>query len=80
MKQVTLEYFAALRDEAGCTMETIETGADTLAMLYDDLAIAHGFSLPRARLRVAVNGVFSTWDRLPEDGDHIVFIPPVSGG
>ncbi|GBQ09453.1 MoaD/ThiS family protein [Swaminathania salitolerans] len=78
--RVTLEYFALLRDEARCAREEHETRADTLADLYDDLARRHGFSLPRQRLRVAVNGAFVCWTHSPSSGDHVVFIPPVSGG
>lgn len=77
---VTLEYFAQLRDEAGCPTETVTTQATTLATLYDECSARHGFSLPRMRLRVAVNAAFTPWDHRPVDGDHIVFIPPVSGG
>lgn len=80
MTRITLEYFARLRDEAGCPRETLETGAGSLSELYDVLVQKHGFTLPKSRLRVAVNAVFSDWDRRPEAGDHVVFIPPVSGG
>jgi len=31
-------------------------------------------------LRVAVNEEFSDWQRPLEDGDRVVFIPPVAGG
>ncbi|RUT26343.1 molybdopterin synthase sulfur carrier subunit [Asaia sp. W19] len=80
MASVTLEYFALLRDEAGCQSETLRTEAPDLAALYDALAHSRGFTLPRARLRVAVNARFAPWDQPVSEGDHIVFIPPVSGG
>jgi molybdopterin converting factor small subunit len=31
-------------------------------------------------LRVAINEEFADWTRPLEDGDHVVFIPPVAGG
>lgn len=80
MPRLTLEYFASLRDEAGCAQEQIESAAPSLSALYDELSQRHGFSLPATRLRVAVNAAFAPWDQSPRDGDHVVFIPPVSGG
>ncbi|WP_336946300.1 MoaD/ThiS family protein [Asaia sp. HN010] len=80
MARLTLEYFALLRDEAGCPREEIDTAAPSLAALYEELTRRHGFTLPAARLRVAVNAAFARWDHRPAEGDHVVFIPPVSGG
>ena len=31
-------------------------------------------------LRAAVNDEFIPWDHLLKDGDHIAFLPPMSGG
>jgi molybdopterin synthase sulfur carrier subunit len=76
---VTVLYFASLRDAAGCDREQCEVPV-SLAALYDELRLRHGFTLPRERLRVALDGEFSTWDRVPGDGAEIAFIPPVSGG
>lgn len=80
MKQITLEYFALLRDEAGFADEQIETEAGNPAALYNELAKRHGFSLPPSRLRVAINTAFASWNSPLSSGDHVVFIPPVSGG
>lgn len=76
---VTVLYFASLRDAAGLTSETVAM-PESLAILYDDLRRKHGFSLPRERLRVAVDGAFSDWNATVADGVEIAFIPPVSGG
>jgi molybdopterin converting factor small subunit len=56
------------------------TTAATAAELYDDLAKQHGFSLPGARLRVAINDAFVPWTTPLQEGDGLVFIPPVAGG
>ncbi|AOX15927.1 MoaD/ThiS family protein [Kozakia baliensis] len=80
MPRIDLEYFAILRDQAGRQKETRETNAASLAALYDELTDAYGFTLSRARLRVAVNAAFSTWEQPVNEGDIVVFIPPVSGG
>jgi len=75
-----LLYFASLADAAGTAAELRASTATTPAALYDEVARAHGFALPRERLRVAVNGAFVDWDLGLREGDEVVFVPPVSGG
>ena len=79
MGQVTVLYFASLRDAAGVASETVEADAD-LRALYDRLRTRHGFALPQERLRVAVDGEFARWDDAVRSGSEVAFIPPVSGG
>jgi molybdopterin converting factor subunit 1 len=78
--RVNLRYYALLREQAGRQSESVDTEAATPAALYAELAARHGFRLPAAQLRVAVNAAFCEWQRPLEDGDEIVFIPPVAGG
>jgi len=78
--QVTLRYFALLRDERGLELETIETTDSTPASLYETLRARHGFSLPRARMMVVVNDAYTGWEHALQEGDTVVFIPPVAGG
>ena len=80
MPRVNLRYYALLREQAGRQSETVDTAAATPAALYAELAARHGFRLPASQLRVAVNAAFCDWQRPLEDGDEIVFIPPVAGG
>ena len=80
MTSVTVEYFARLREERGCDSETIETEAKDLLALYEALSEAHGFSLPSASLLVAVNEQVAAWDSPLNEGDVVVFLPPVAGG
>jgi molybdopterin converting factor subunit 1 len=80
MKRIHLQYFAVLREQAGRSEETLETSAANPADLYDQVRTAHGFTLPRALLRVAVNDEFREWDASLASGDRVVFIPPVAGG
>jgi molybdopterin converting factor subunit 1 len=80
MTQVTLQYYAQLREQAGASSEQVSTGASNLRELYDELRTRHGFSLPIDALKVAVNAQFSDWDRALTEGDTVVFIPPVAGG
>ena len=76
---VTVLYFAALRDAAGCASEELATPAD-LATLYAGLRARHGFSFEARALRVAVDGEFRDWGHPLSDGAEVAFIPPVSGG
>lgn len=76
---VTVLYFASLRDAAGTDREQLPLPG-SLESLYAELAARHGFTLPAARLRVAVDGAFARWDSPLRDGCEIAFIPPVSGG
>jgi molybdopterin converting factor subunit 1 len=80
MKTVTLQYFAVLREQAGCSQEQVETAAATLAELYEQARGRHGFTLPRSMLRVAVNDEFRDWKWPLQANDRVVFIPPVAGG
>lgn len=80
MPRVQLRYYALLREQAGRTAETVESQARTPGELYAELASRHGFRLPPAQVRVAVNSTFADWDRPLADGDEVVFIPPVAGG
>lgn len=80
MKRVHLQYFAVLREQAGRSVEERATAASTPAELYDEVRAAHGFTLPAALLRVAVNDEFCDWTTPLQSGDRVVFLPPVAGG
>jgi molybdopterin converting factor subunit 1 len=79
-RTVHVQYFAALREQAGRSAETCETSAATPRDLYADLRRRHGLALPESLLRVAINEEFCDWERPLADGDRVVFIPPVAGG
>ena len=78
--KVRLLYFASLADRAGRSEETRDTAAGNASDLYDEVARTHAFAFARDRVRVAVNGALSSWDRPLAEGDEVVFLPPVSGG
>lgn len=78
--RLTLRYFAALGDAAGRAEETVHTTAADPRALYAELAARHRFAFAPERLRVAVNGAFAAWEQRLQDGDEVVFLPPVSGG
>jgi molybdopterin converting factor subunit 1 len=79
MARIHIEYFAILREHAGRGVEDVETTAATAEALYRELDARHRF--PRLTgLKVAVNDEFRDWSAPLEDGDTVVFIPPVAGG
>ena len=79
-RQVTVQYFALLREQAGRGTESLVTTARTPRELYAELAHRYPFTLDPAVVRVAINSEFGDWSAPLADGDSIVFIPPVAGG
>lgn len=79
-RQIRVQYFALLREQAGRSDETVETQARTPGELFDELRQRHPFTLGREMLKVAVNAEFGQWDQPLVAGDNVVFIPPVAGG
>lgn len=80
MKSITVQYFAALREQALSSTEVCATRANTPAELYAERCQAHGFTFPQDQMKVAVNDRFAAWDDRLNEGDCVVFIPPVAGG
>lgn len=79
-RNIVVEYFALFREQAGTGREEVSTRARTPAELYEELRDRHGLSLEAQRIRVAVNDEFAPWNRELQEGDRVVFIPPVAGG
>ncbi len=79
-KSLTIHYYAALREAAGCSEEALETEAATAAELYDQVAARHGFSFDRSILRVVLNDTIVPWSSELRDGDSVVFLAPFAGG
>ncbi len=80
MIDVTAQYFAVFREQAGCDDEQIETTAANAGELFGEIARRHGFLDTVARCKVAVNGDMAGWDTQIRDSDVILFFPPVAGG
>jgi molybdopterin converting factor subunit 1 len=79
-KKISVQYFALLREQRGCSQETLESSAETPLALYRHLQGLHGFRLEPDLLKVAVNDAFVSWETPLKPGDRVVFIPPVAGG
>ena len=78
--KIQVIYFAILRELTGLDKETfsIKQGnkpADVLTSINERHEIDLGISF-----KIAVNDEFSDWDIELNEGDRLVFIPPVTGG
>jgi molybdopterin synthase sulfur carrier subunit len=79
-REISIHYYAALREVRGIPRETILTSADTPRELYDQLQKLYGWTLPINAMSVAVNHVLSAWNTPLQANDTVVFLPPFSRG
>jgi len=78
--QIQVIYFAKLRDLIGLdgeifSMEEGNNPSDVLASIKKKHNIDIG-----TNFKIAVNDEFSQWNIKLNNGDKLVFIPPVTGG
>lgn len=78
--KININYYAMFREQAGCSGEVIETESADAVALFELLKSKYDFSMCRSHVRLAVNDAFVDWDTPLNDGDAVVFIPPVAGG
>ena len=78
--KITLSYYALLREQAGQNREQRDVSSQTVRELYSELQKVYDFTPSTEHLRAAVNNDFVEFDHTLEEGDHVVFIPPVAGG
>ena len=82
--QITVKYFASIREAIGSGSESVETAATTLSALRDELIArggAHAEALARGRaVRVSVNQTMADESIALTDGSEVAFFPPVTGG
>jgi molybdopterin-guanine dinucleotide biosynthesis protein A len=79
-REIRVQYYALLREQAGRRDETVATAAGTPGELFRELSSRHHFTLEPKMLKVAVNAEFRDWSHPLANGDVVVFIPPVAGG
>jgi molybdopterin synthase sulfur carrier subunit len=77
---VTVKYFASIREAIGVSSESLVTQAVTLGGLRDEMIArggAHAQSLARGRaVRLALNQVMSDESAALVDGAEVAFFPP----
>jgi molybdopterin converting factor subunit 1 len=79
---VRVRLFASLRETAGVSETRLELPAggraeDAWGCLVRDFPV---LAPRRGSLAVSVNCCYAPFDTVLQDGDELVFIPPVSGG
>ncbi|MEM7395151.1 MAG: MoaD/ThiS family protein, partial [Verrucomicrobiota bacterium] len=78
--KIEVHYYAMLREQAGRERETVETDARAPGALYDELRERHGFTPPAENIKVGINHSMGDWSQPLQEGDVVIFIPPVAGG
>ncbi len=80
--QVTVRFFAALKDIAGADLFEIEVAdGTTLAAVLDDFELRFpALSEYRGRVLTSCNLEYVKEDAVLASGDEIAIFPPVSGG
>jgi molybdopterin synthase catalytic subunit/molybdopterin converting factor small subunit len=79
--QITVRCFAILRELAFDRGVLDLPDSSTVADAWNALAAAHpGLSPHRPFCRPARNGAYTAWETGLLEGDHLAFLPPVSGG
>ena len=78
--KIEVRYFALFREQAGCASETIEWVGGTAADLFSRMIEKHAFLMPEAAALVAINDEMAGWESVLNDGDKVLFFPPVAGG
>ena len=79
-RRIHIQFFAILREQAGCALLEVDTAATSPRELYHELQDSHRLTLPATIVQVAINARYATMDTPLQDGDRVVFIPPVAGG
>ncbi len=80
MKGVTVRFFAVFREATGVESHTLNTrSVDTMELFSEMSRIFPGLVREAAAL-VAINDEIVGWEQPIEDGDEVLFFPPVAGG
>ena len=84
MKTITIRYFASIREALGTGSESLQTAAETVGALREELmsrsaAAANALAAGKA-VRMALNQDMCALDAVIQNGDEVAFFPPVTGG
>lgn len=84
MNQITVRYFASIREALGVGSESVQTTAATVGALRAELmgkseAASQALAEGRA-VRMALNQDMCDGAAMLKSGDEVAFFPPVTGG
>jgi len=77
---IKVRYFALFREQVGVESESVDWSGGTAAELFQQMADKHASLMPEAAALVAINDEMSGWETSLNEGDEILFFPPVAGG
>ncbi len=81
MNNYKLLFFGWLSEQTNCRETTWESNAQSCRQLLDELISHYSMDVERTRhFNVAVNDDYASMDTPLNNGDLVVFIPPVAGG
>jgi len=80
MNEIKIRYFAAFREATGVESEQVNTGACSAAELFSECAGRFNALQSYSAAMVAINDEMSDWEAPLNDGDEVLFFPPVAGG
>lgn len=77
---IKVKWFAAYREAAGVAAEDVQTDAATAAELFAEMQHKHPALASFSAALLAINNEMADWNRSLQDGDEVLFFPPVAGG
>ena len=80
IKAIEIKWFAAYREAAEVAAETVHTDAATAAELFAEMQRKHPALASFSAALLAINNEMADWNRKLQDGDEVLFFPPVAGG
>ena len=76
---ITVRYFASMRDRMGKADESVSIDADAVTVADVWAAVADGQPMADSTL-IAINMEYTNADATLKEGDELAFFPPVTGG
>lgn len=76
---VTIRYFAGMRDKMGRAQDTVRVTEETMTVADVWKQASGGQTLPE-NILIAVNMEYTNGNHVVKNGDEVAFFPPVTGG